>query len=238
MHRIPGPGRVAVSGPAIGLRNPMWARVIPFAIYAAFLALGDVAGRLAPDHDFRWLYGARVGLVALALVVFARGYRELAAVRTVQARQWAVAVAAGAAVFVLWINLDAAWLTLGQSTGFDPRDASGRIGRALAAVRLAGAALVVPVMEELFWRSFLARWIDRSDFSGLDPRALSARALVVSSLVFGLEHNLWFAGVVAGLAYCALYRWSGSLWPAIAAHALTNALLGAWVLATGAWQFW
>ena len=34
----------------------------------------------------------------------------------------------------------------------------------LVAVRWIGATLVVPVMEELFWRSFLMRWFQRTQF--------------------------------------------------------------------------
>jgi membrane protease YdiL (CAAX protease family) len=30
-------------------------------------------------------------------------------------------------------------------------------------------ALLVPVMEELFWRSFLMRWIEQPVFEGVDP---------------------------------------------------------------------
>jgi CAAX prenyl protease-like protein len=93
-------------------------------------------------------------------------------------------------------------------------------------------------MEELFWRSFLMRWIDRHDFLSLAPALVSLKAIVISSIVFGFEHTLWFAGILAGLAYAWLYRASGSLWPPIIAHAVTNGVLGVWVIQTGQWQFW
>ena len=54
----------------------------------------------------------------------------------------------------------------------------------------------------------------------------------------GFEHGLWFAGIVAGLAYALLYRRSGNLWAAIIAHSITNLLLGCWVVYSGNWQFW
>jgi len=57
----------------------------------------------------------------------------------------------------------------------------------------------VPVMEELFWRSYLMRWIDQHDFLALAPAAISLKAILVSGLVFGLAHHLWFAGILAGL---------------------------------------
>jgi CAAX prenyl protease-like protein len=108
----------------------------------------------------------------------------------------------------------------------------------LIVVRIFGAAAVVPVMEELFWRSFVQRWIDRQDFLLLAPADVSLRALLFASLAFGFEHGQWLAGIIAGLAYGWLYRRSGSLWPPIMAHGLTNLLLGVWVVSSGQWQFW
>jgi CAAX prenyl protease-like protein len=105
-------------------------------------------------------------------------------------------------------------------------------------VRLAGAALVVPVMEELFWRSFVMRWIDRPRFLEVAPGAVTLKALAISSVLFGFEHHQWLAGIVAGLAYGELYRRAGNLWAPVIAHAVTNALLGAWVLGTQSWHLW
>jgi uncharacterized protein len=72
----------------------------------------------------------------------------------------------------------------------------------------------------------------------LEPARIGLRAILISSVLFGFEHSLWLAGIVAGLAYAWLYRASGSLWPPIIAHAVTNLVLGLWVLNTGNWQFW
>lgn len=210
-------------------------RSIPFAVYIAFLMLGP---RLAPLlEDARWLYAVQAGLAALALAVLYRRYGELRHPPAAGAGGWLLSCLAGVAVFILWINLDLPWATLGEGRGFDPRDGDGAIEWPLAVVRIAGAALVVPVMEELFWRSFIQRWIDRPDFLGA-PARNSLRALALASLLFGFEHSLWFAGILAGLAYGGLYRLRGNLWMPILAHAITNFLLGAWVLATGNWSFW
>ena len=55
------------------------------------------------------------------------------------------------AVLLLWINLDEPWMRLGGATaGFRPVDAQGQLIWPLVALRWAGAALVVPVMEEIF----------------------------------------------------------------------------------------
>jgi CAAX prenyl protease-like protein len=63
-------------------------------------------------------------------------------------------------------------------------------------------------------------------------------AFVVTSLVFGLEHNEWLAGLFCGFAYQGLVLWKNRIGDAIAAHAITNFLLGGWVVWKGAWHFW
>jgi CAAX prenyl protease-like protein len=53
-----------------------------------------------------------------------------------------------------------------------------------------------------------------------------------------VEHSLWAAGILAGLAYGWLYMKTNNLWVPILAHAVTNGMLGLWVLHTGQWTFW
>ena len=213
------------------------ARVLPFAAYMLFLVVEGNIAALLPDFDPRLLYPAKVGAVALLLWIYRAQYVELF-VRPDLRWVGLISPALGAVVFVLWINLDGGWLDLGGGAGYTPLDAAGTIRWELALPRLAGAALVVPIMEELFWRSFLLRWIDKHDFLAQEPARLSLRAILIASVLFGLEHTLWFAGIVAGLAYAWLYRASGNLWAPIVAHAVTNLMLGVWVLGTGAWRFW
>lgn len=216
--------------------NPALARILPFAVYIAFLALNSVI----PEGtvDTRWLYPLRVGIVAVLLAFFWRQYDELRGKFGMPGGFWALGLIVGLVVFVLWVNLTASWMMLGgQGGGFDPRD-NGQVNLVLAVSRIAGAALVVPVMEELFWRSFVMRWIDNPRFREVLPTAVTLKAVLVSSVIFGLEHNEWFAGILAGLAYGWLYRVTGNLWVPVISHALTNALLGVWVLYTAAWQFW
>lgn len=217
--------------------NPAWARSIPFAIYIAFLALQQGLGALRPEWDLRWLYGVQILCVVVALAWLWPAYDELRRF-SASSRDWLLAAATGLIIFVLWINLDQDWAVFGTLSPYDPRAADGSLDWALVAVRITGAALVVPVMEELFWRSFILRWLERQDFLAVLPATVGWRALALTSVLFALEHNLWFAGLLAGLAYGWLYIRTGSLWATAAAHGLTNALLGVWVVVTGSWQFW
>jgi membrane protease YdiL (CAAX protease family) len=58
------------------------------------------------------------------------------------------------------------------------------------------------------------------------------------TILFALAHPEW----VAALAYCALLNgllyWRRNLWDCIVAHAVSNLVLGIYVLATGNWMLW
>ena len=214
-------------------------RAIPFAVFITLLAVEPWLGRqLADVLDARWLYGVRSIIVAGLLLLFWRRFDELT-VRRPGARECLLALGVGLAVLAIWLKLDGGFFVLGQSgAGFDPRTPDGSLDWPLAIMRLAGSALVVPVMEELFWRSLVMRWLENADFAAVDPARVGAFALLFSSLAFGFEHGQWAAGILAGLAYGWLYLRSRNLWLPIIAHTVTNAGLGIWVLATGSWYFW
>jgi CAAX prenyl protease-like protein len=217
-----------------------WSRILPYAIYLVFLALEQL---LAPQGavgwagvDVRWLYPAKAVTVALALLWLWPRYEELR-----QRPRWApalLAVAAGIGVWWLWISLDHGWVTLGESQGFDPRATDGHIVMTLAAFRMFGAVLVVPVMEELFWRSFIMRRLSNQEFLAVTPSSVRLTSLLLTALLFGFQHHLWLAGIIAGIVYGGLFVRTGNLWVPIIAHAVTNGALGVWVLASGQWRFW
>ena len=215
-------------------------RVVPFAAFMVLLALrGMVPADGSWGIDARWIYGVTVLIVGGLLAWFWREYGELVSQTWPTLTEAALAVAVGLVVFVLWINLDAPWMKLGEATaGFTPLDAQGRIDWPLVVVRWIGAALIVPVMEELFWRSYLMRWIQSPQFESVVPQKVGLKAVVLSTFVFMLAHTLWLAAIVAGLAYALLYLRSGKLWLPIIAHAVTNGALGVWVVVTGKWAFW
>ena len=216
------------------------ARIVPFAAFMVLLALrGFMPGDGAWGFDPRWLYAVTVLAVAALLARYWREYGELVRQTRPSGTEFALAVVVGLAVFAFWIRLDAPWMKLGDATAaFVPIDANGQLLWPLVALRWVGAALIVPVMEELFWRSFLMRWIRSPQFEAVPPQQVGLKAVVLSTFVFTLAHTLWLAAVIAGLAYAVLYMRTGKLWVAIVAHAVTNGALGAWVIATGRWVFW
>jgi CAAX prenyl protease-like protein len=95
--------------------------------------------------------------------------------------------AAGAAVFALWIGIDR--LTAGSAavSGLVPGHGIG--WTIWLVLRVAGAAITVPIAEELAFRGYLLRRIDGADFESVSFQKVSLRALAVSSLAFGLMHG-------------------------------------------------
>lgn len=220
------------------LTSPIFVRSLPFGLYILFLVVEGLLPDWAPGFDARWLYPVKAGLVALALAVLWRHYSELK-VWGLSFSNLLLSVFVGIVVLALWVNLDAGWMLMGEvGEGYNPIDDAGRIDWLLVAFRIAGAALVVPLMEELFWRSFLQRWVQQQDFLALDPARIGVKAMFIASALFAIEHLQWFAGLIAGLAYGWLYIRTRTLWAPIVAHAVTNGLLGAYVVATGQWSFW
>lgn len=151
------------------------------------------------------------------------------------------AVAVGLVVFVSWIAIDKLipYPHLGSRVGFDPTSiASDGPRLAFIGIRLAGLALMVPVMEEVFWRSFLLRYVTNERFRSIPIGTFSTQALAVVLAASMIAHSEWIAAGVANLAYSLFLKRSRSLFSVVLAHAVTNAALGAYILATREWQYW
>jgi CAAX prenyl protease-like protein len=153
-------------------KDPL-ARALPFGVYLGFLLIEDgLPSLFGTQIDWRWLYPLKVVAVALVLAVFWRHYGEL---RGRQAwptgRDLLLALLAGLVVFGLWINLADGWAVSGElGQGYRSLDDEGRLVMPLLLARLLGACLLVPLIEELFWRSLVMRWLDRPAFLELARR--------------------------------------------------------------------
>lgn len=223
--------------------DPVVARCVPFAIFIGMLVLGSgiqaAAGAGIESESAHAVILVRGAIVAVALAWYWPAYTELRGqALTWSRRHVALAVIAGTAAFLAWIGFDEDWAIFSRQAGYAPLDRDGALDWAKVVLRLAGFALVVPVMEELFWRSFLLRWIARQDFISLEPRRASLPAIVISTALFSLEHERWLAGAMAGAVYTFVYMRTGNLWMPILAHSVTNGILGGWIVATGSWQYW
>jgi uncharacterized protein len=153
----------------------------------------------------------------------------------------AVSIALGLAVAALWIGLDGKIPSLpftGKRTAFDPGTLPATARASFIAVRFYGLVLMVPLVEELFWRSFLVRWIAHHDFRAVPIGRVTWLAALLTSVLFALAHPEWLPAFITGLLWVGLLRWSRSVATCLVSHVVANMGLGAWILARGAWHLW
>jgi len=212
--------------------SPAVPRVAPFLI---FLALTFCQGKFGAASA-HWFYLAKT--VAGAWLVWKM--RPL-----VLEMRWAFsweAVAAGAGIFALWVGLDSFYphLMKGGATGNpnEPLGAGSGLAWFFIAVHVLGMTLVVPPLEEVFYRSFLYRYVANQNFLSVPMNRFLPLPFFATALVFGLSHNEWLAGILCGAAYQWLVIRKDRLGDAMTAHAITNFLLGVWIVWRGAWNFW
>ena len=228
------------------LKRQTLSRILPFALFIAFIgaeeALRSLSGSLGltlPPGSAVYLYPLRVAFAAAALAYFWKSYGEITFSDLKDLSKTFISIISGFAVFVLWINMDWDFARFGSSAALDPGTlGDGGIKPFYIAVRLMGSALVVPLMEEIFWRSFLIRYIDKPDFLSLPVGRFSLLSFALTAVLFGLEHNMVAAGIMAGAAYNALLYKTRSVAHCVLAHSVTNLSLGIYVIWTGSWNFW
>jgi CAAX prenyl protease-like protein len=138
--------------------------------------------------------------------------------------------------------LDGYYPMLAQRSGsFNPASTYGA-GSAMAlifiGVRIIGSSLVVPPLEEIFYRSFIYRYLIKSEFAKIPLNCLDWRAFLITGAVFGISHYEWLPGILCAFAYQWLVIRKNRLGDAITAHAITNLLLGIWVVTRDAYHFW
>lgn len=141
-----------------------------------------------------------------------------------------LSVAVGAAIGVAWVAT-APVASDGDAALRAALDATPLAVFALwVATRLLGTAVLVPLVEELFFRGYLLRLF------GDDRPARLALGIVVSTLLFAALHDRWLAAGLAGAIFAALALRRGKIADAIYGHAAANALIAAWALSDGDWS--
>ena len=221
--------------------SPVFVRVVPFGL---FLLLTFAQGWFG-DMGRYWIYVAKTILAAWTIWWMRPVVEEM---------RWRIsleAVVVGVAIFVVWVGIDDFLKMIGLKPDFGELKIGGEpwnpnaqfgTGSVLAwffiLARLLGSTLIVPPLEEVFYRSFLYRYLVKPDFLLVPLGAFVAMPFIVTSVVFGFEHREWLAGTICGLAYAGLVCWKKRLGDAMTAHAITNLLLGVWVVGRGEWKFW
>ncbi len=215
-------------------KNPWVPYVIPFAVF--MLLTAPVKYVSSYTHFF---YIAKTFIVGGLLLFW---YREYITDITLRLSFYEVLISllSGLLVLVIWVAPEKYLFQSGSHTGFNPYSFGWSPGATagLIAVRLLGAAIVVPVMEELFWRSFILRYIINPDFRKVPLGTFTWGSFLIVVILFGFEHYRIVQGIAAGIIYTLLVIRQKNLMGPILAHGITNLGLGIYVLLTKGWAFW
>ena len=221
----------------------MAAYTLPFLLYVVPTTFETAYGMGLTYELICTLKGV---LAATALWKFRHSYPRFST------KGWGLGLTTGVLGFFLWIFLEqaqsmipamnalAGWLPQGRRAGFDPFSDSGPSTSQVmfVVVRLIELSLIVPIAEELFWRGCLSRYLIAEDFLSVVPGTFTTLSFAVVTIAFTSAHP----EVLAAFTWCALinllYWRTGNLWACILMHAVTNGILGFYVLMTGSWHLW
>ena len=211
--------------------------VVPFLVFLGFLAARGFLALPALGEQALWFVA-----MAAVIAIVARPVLDF------RVRNWAGTIALGVGVFALWVAPDllfpgyrSHWLWSNSITGSVAAGLPENERDNVAVLLLRGmrASLIVPIVEELFWRAWLMRWLIEKDFWKIPLGTYVPQSFWIVAALFAAEHGpYWDVGLATGI----LYNWwmvrTKSLGDLILTHAITNACLSVYVVAAGKWEYW
>ena len=223
--------------------TPLRAYVAPFLTFMVLLALSGIIKHINDERGPFWLSDpeywvyALQTLVCAGLVLYLWPYYHFNRVRG-----WFFTLGIALLVFVIWVAPQLLFQAEPRLEGFDPtvfKD-NPSLYWANLITRFGRLVIVVPFVEEIFWRGFLLRYLINEDFMKIPFGKFSWFSFFAVTLCFGLAHegpDFWVA-IVTGILYNGIAYRTKSLGSCVLAHAVTNLLLGLYIMKTGQWGFW
>ncbi len=213
------------------LQKPVFRYLAPFVV---FMLLTELQ-RFADARSIFFLYALKTFLTAALLFWGFRGRPE-----EIPGSWDFRAAALGILVLILWL-IPALFWAPAETPSFNPEVFATPAAKAAAIlIRIAGAVLVVPLMEELVWRSFLMRYLIQNDFLKIPLGTFKPFAFWMTVGAFTLVHRSWEwpAAVLTGVLYGGYLVKTRNLKGCVLAHAVTNLGLGLYTVVTRQWFFW
>ncbi|MCA9249889.1 MAG: CAAX prenyl protease-related protein [Phycisphaerales bacterium] len=219
--------------------------IAPFMTFLALMAVGQFFE--GPQH-LPWLYTLRtVGALVVSLI-FWKYFPPLGKPHILLSVVLAVVSTAMWIYVHKWFAAQS-WYPKTQIMGTDaePKDYYNcyeQLGRGWALwlfliVRIGGASIVVPIVEEIFWRGFVLRvLIDSRRFETVPLGMYTLRSFIICSVASALEHPMWEVGILCWLFWNLLFYWKKSLLFMMVMHGLTNFMLYTYVVWKEDWVFW
>jgi CAAX prenyl protease-like protein len=240
------------------LQKHRWATfVLPILVFMLVGCLepkpagdGSLAGWLGiPYHYYPAVYTLKIALAVTAVLFVWPGYRVF------PLRVSPLAVLVGVVGIVVWVGICllglekklleplgvGGFLDLGTRSAFNPfEELKGYPAACIwgfLAVRFFGLVVVIAVIEEFFLRGFLMRFVMQANWWEVPFGKVNVTAVLVGTLAPMLMHP---AELFAAAVWFSLVTWlmvkTKNIWDCIAAHAITNLLLGVYVVASGEWH--
>ncbi|WP_294222634.1 exosortase E/protease, VPEID-CTERM system [uncultured Shimia sp.] len=204
LHRNPLPNH-----PTAAIRHDtLAAKIVPFIV---MMLSGVFVSAFWPDPEAG--YPVRAALMALPLLIFLPALRDLWQRPSFEAA-------------LVGLVIGGIWIVTAPEQKLPEAEAPTLFW---IATRLLGTILLVPIIEELFFRGYLLRRLHR------DSLIWAVVAVAVSSLLFGLMHDRFLAGTLAGVAFGLLYLRRSETSDAITAHIVANATIALAALLTAKW---
>jgi len=232
--------------------------ILPLAVYMLAGSLeptpatpgGAGVGLAISYAHYPWVYSAKLLLTAAAIVFC---WPELGKIRF-RMSYWSVVV--GAVGVFVWVGLCkleiernvlapffesirfGGFIPSGERSAFNPFEqlAGQAAAWAFLAVRFLGLVVIVPIVEEVFYRGFLMRFITQANWWELPMGRASVTAIIMATVFPALAHPgellaaaVWFSMITG------MYLATKNFWDCVVAHAVTNLLLGLYVVYSGDW---
>lgn len=225
-------------------RRLLWAFILPFAVFMAGMSLVSgfdlfASGENAPlwlSQPIYWIYPLQTLACGALLIWFWKFYAW--------GKSWHIltGVAVGVLVLALWISPQWIFGAAPRTEGFNPDTFSTTpsLWWSTVILRFLRLVIVVPLLEEIFWRGFLMRYLINEDFTKVTFGTFTVFSFSMVALLFGLAH--WGADFVPALLTGIIYNFvavkTRSLACCVIAHAVTNLGLALYIMQTKQWGFW
>jgi uncharacterized protein len=224
--------------------RPWLPYVAPMAVFLVLTTLEGwlpEPGKDSPRTFYPPFYAFKIAVVALTCWIYRATWRDLCPWPGV--KSMALAIGLGLLVTILWVELDG-WYPVqggvGTRAAFNPNVLHPVSKLAFLAIRMTGLILIVPLFEELFWRSFVIRWIIEPDkFQEIPIGKVTPMAAAITAALFAVEHPAeWLPALLTGGLWAWLLKQTKSVSACFVSHAVANLGLGIYVLISGLWKFW
>jgi CAAX prenyl protease-like protein len=213
---------------------------LPMGVFLLLLALVSVLRKVggsfwlaSPEY---WIYPAQTIICGGLLVWFRKEYELRAPSRAL------FTLTIGLLVFLLWVAPQQFLGFAPRRIGFDPEIFADQTAAYWTTIvfRFVRLGVVVPVVEEIFWRGFLLRYLINERFYRVELGTFSWLSFGIVTAAFAFSHSPadWIAALITGALYNFVAYRTRSLTSCILAHAVTNLALGVWIMNTRQWGFW